>query len=601
MLHTATLATFSVEFPSIEKTSQVPMHMQLSKTHQEKTAPVSVAQPEELLCRSCSQPNPPGSAFCGECGHGLQMMTACPACQRTIAPGLRFCCACGSRVTIETLGTNAESNERPAFPRFLAAGRYRLQRLLGEGTSKRVYLAHDTLLNREVALALFKAECLTSTGRKRIQREARALGQLGQHAHIVTLYDAGEDAGQPYLVSQYIAGGSLAELLSHSPGQRLPLARALTLALQLCQALEAAHTCGIIHRDVKPSNVWLTTDGQVQLGDFGLAASLDQSRVSVEGMLIGTAAYLPPEHLQGQKLDARGDLYSLGALLYEMLSGRPPFVGDNFVSLIAQHLNSTPVAPSCHGAEIPPALDALVLQMLAKTPDERPQSAGIVATALQAIAEEHAASLAPPAQPTNAATSSNVPDPALGLQDASVFQRDGDAWLLSFQGVRCQLKHTRGLSYLAQLLAHPHQEFHALDLVACRTPEHEDTTGNKAGCTEVPLTPQARVAYKQHLQELREELDEAREFNDLGRVEKLEEAIEQLVRELTHVVGGGRQFRVGSAAERARVSVAMALKVVMNKIAHYHPPLNHHLICTIKTGTYCAYTPDPRVPVAWQM
>lgn len=189
----------------------------------------------------------------------------------------------------------------------------------------------------------------------------------------------------------------------------------------------------------------------------------------------------------------------------------------------------------------------------------------------------------------------------LGLQDASVFQRDGDAWLLSFQGVRCQLKHTRGLSYLAQLLAHPHHEFHALDLVACQTPEHEDTTRNRTDGVEVTLTPQARTAYKQHLQELQEELDEARAFNDLGRMKRLEEAIEQLMHELAHTVGGRRQFRVGSAAERARVSVAMALKVVMNKIAHYHPPLNRHLSCTIKTGAYCAYTPDPRVPVAWQM
>src|SRR5262249_42422329 len=154
------------------------------------------------------------------------------------------------------------------------------------------------------------------------------------------------------------------------------------LADQLCQALEHAHACRVIHRDLKPGNVWLTADGAVQLGDFGLAVAVDRSRLTTEGMMVGTVAYMPPEQALGRDVDVRSDLYALGAVLYEMVTGRPPFLGDDAVAIISQHINTPPVAPSWHNPEVPRALEALILRLLAKAPEDRPESAAAVRVAL---------------------------------------------------------------------------------------------------------------------------------------------------------------------------------------------------------------------------
>lgn len=338
-----------------------------------------------ISCASCQQANPHDATFCGECGASLNTASPCPTCGRPNPAPLKFCRGCGSRLTA-TIAALEPTRPRLAAPVAFAGGRYQLQRLLGEGSKKLVYLAHDSLLNRLVALSLFKGDRLDQNSLIRIQREAQALAQLGDHPHIVTLYDAGEDHGQPYFVSQYMAGGTLQEYIERAQSsQPLSIAQTLTFAEQLCQALVHAHQHGVIHRDLKPSNVWLTEDQLVKLGDFGLATSLDHSRLTLEGVLVGTAAYVPPEHLQGKKLDARSDLYSLGVILYEMASGRPPFVGDSLVSLIAQHLHAKPVAPSHHNPEVAQALDTFILSLLAKEPNDRPQSAKEVAHILQTL------------------------------------------------------------------------------------------------------------------------------------------------------------------------------------------------------------------------
>ena len=229
-----------------------------------------------------------------------------------------------------------------------ASGRYAVQRPLGEGSKKRVYLAHDTRLDRDVALAVIRMEGLDEAARARVRRETQSMARLGDHPHIVTVHDIGEEDGRPYIVSQLMAGGDVAALLGAAPEHRLPVERALAIAEQVCAALEHAHGHGIVHRDVKPSNVWLTRDGTAKLGDFGLAASLDRTRITMPGTLLGTAAYLPPEQALGRAADARSDLYALGAMLYEMLTGRPPFLGDDAVAVVSQHLSVPPVAPSWH-------------------------------------------------------------------------------------------------------------------------------------------------------------------------------------------------------------------------------------------------------------
>src|SRR5436305_4359106 len=154
------------------------------------------------------------------------------------------------------------------------------------------------------------------------------MGKLGDHRHIVPVYDMGDEAGQPYLVTQLMGGGDVEGLIEKAPEHRVPLEIALRVADQVCQALEYAHSKGIVHRDLKPGNVWLTSDGTAKLGDFGLAVSLDRTRLTQAGMMVGTVSYMPPEQATGGQVTPRSDLYSLGAMLYELVTGRPPFVGD---------------------------------------------------------------------------------------------------------------------------------------------------------------------------------------------------------------------------------------------------------------------------------
>ncbi len=268
----------------------------------------------------------------------------------------------------------------PPLPVSFAGGRYVVKRFLGEGGRKKVYLAHDTKLDRDVAFAVIKTEGLDADGRSRVQREAQAMGKLGDHPHIVTVFDSGDDNGQPYIVSQYMAGGAV-DALEHP----IPLERALDIAKGVCDGLAHAHANGIVHRDLKPGNVWLAADGTAKIGDFGLAVALDHSRLTMAGMMVGTVAYMPPEQALGGEVTPRADLYSLGCMLYEMVTGRPPFVSDNPTAVISQHINLPPVAPSWLSDACPQDLEEIVLRLLAKDPGQRPASAGEVLEALERV------------------------------------------------------------------------------------------------------------------------------------------------------------------------------------------------------------------------
>jgi transcriptional regulator with GAF, ATPase, and Fis domain len=262
-------------------------------------------------------------------------------------------------------------------------GRYVPRRLLGEGRRKRVYLARDCRIERDVALALIKAEGLDAAGRARVWREVQALGRLGDHPHIVTVLDAGEEAGQAWLVTEYMAGGTLAERLAAAPGQRLAAAEAARLMGEVVAGLAHAHAEGVVHRDVKPENVWLTAGGSAKLGDFGIATGPE--RLTSEGLVVGTAAYLAPELALGAAADPRADLYALGVVLYELVTGRLPFVGDDTVAVVYQHVHTAPVAPSWHVPALPPALEGVILGLLAKAPAERP-TLTVVEETLAAVA-----------------------------------------------------------------------------------------------------------------------------------------------------------------------------------------------------------------------
>nr|MDP9238935.1 protein kinase [Chloroflexota bacterium] len=280
-------------------------------------------------------------------------------------------------------------------PRTFASGRYVVRRVLPEGGQKTVYLVHDEALDRDCALSMVKSELLEPDDLERFRREAQAMARL-DHPNIVAVYEVSEEDGRPFFVCQYITGGDLRGTLREAGGP-LPMERALGIAEDVCRALGHAHEHGIVHRDVKPANILLTSDGAAKLGDFGLALAAGRTRLTLEGAFAGTAAYMAPEQAMGQPADARSDLYALGCVLYEMLTGRAPFAGGDALAIISQHMNTAPVDPSWHNPAVPKPLEATVLRLLAKSPDERPASAQEVAQELRRINE--LAAVEPPPSP----------------------------------------------------------------------------------------------------------------------------------------------------------------------------------------------------------
>jgi class 3 adenylate cyclase/CheY-like chemotaxis protein len=272
----------------------------------------------------------------------------------------------------------------PSAGKTMAGGRYVVRKALGEGGQKIVYLVHDLSLDRDCALALIKTALLEPDDRFRLQREGQAMARLGAHPNIVTVFDVGEDDGRPYIVYEYVPGGDLRQELRAAAGP-LSISRALSIGAGIASALAMVHKHGIIHRDLKPGNVLLGEDREAKLCDFGLALATDRSRLTTAGVVMGTAAYMSPEQALGQETDARTDLYALGAMLYELVAGRPPFVGDSIAAVTSQHINVAPGPPSTHNPDVPPALDTLTLRMLSKAADQRPESAAVVVEELVAM------------------------------------------------------------------------------------------------------------------------------------------------------------------------------------------------------------------------
>jgi tetratricopeptide (TPR) repeat protein len=334
-----------------------------------------------MKCPKCGRDNRKGVKFCSSCGTELRSRLLCPQCGQKNPPRSKFCNACGHSLVEATPEAPQPSPEPTSF----ASGRYQVKKFLGEGGKKKVYLAHDTLIDRDVAFALIKTEKLDDASRTRVTREARAMGRLGDHPNIVTIHDIGQHEGQAYIVIPVMPGGDVESLIEKAPEHRLPIEQAVGIAKAVCRGLEFAHSKGIIHRDIKPGNVWLGADGTAKIGDFGLALAADLPRLTQPGMMVGTVAYMPPEQAMSGKMTAKADLYSLGAMLYEMVTGRPPFMGDESVAIIGQHINTPPVSPTWHRADLPPALETLILQLLEKDPEKRPESAAVVLRALEAI------------------------------------------------------------------------------------------------------------------------------------------------------------------------------------------------------------------------
>lgn len=327
----------------------------------------------------------------------------------------------------------------PTNPRELAATlpvderevpeRFVVQRLLGTGGTGRVFLAVDRLFDRQVALKALSVGATASEEQALVGfvREAEAAGRL-KHHNIVALYDVDISAG--VMAFEYVEGGSLADVLSD--GQALPFAKVRRLALELLDALSAAHDAGIIHRDVKPANVFLDAAGNAKLGDFGAAHLLDFGQTQTGG-LIGTLAYLSPEQVTGGRIGAQADLYGLAATLFEALTGRPPFLGPDFVS---QHLAEPPPTPSALLPDLDPstgqAVDSVLLRALAKTPEDRYANARAMLQDVQAwpvqaaIAAHPGAALAARPGATPVPSNLSAPSRVLGENHAGVLLQQHD-------------------------------------------------------------------------------------------------------------------------------------------------------------------------------
>ncbi|MBT2675851.1 serine/threonine protein kinase [Streptomyces sp. ISL-14] len=252
----------------------------------------------------------------------------------------------------------------------LVADRYQLDEPIGRGGMGEVWRATDELLGRTVAVKLLAAEADDATT-QRFRREAEIAARLN-HPHVVALYDAGSHQGRPYLVMEYVEGRSLAQELSAQGG--LAPERVADLAAQIAAGLSAAHQQGVIHRDVKPGNLLLSTDGTVKIADFGIARIADEASVSLTatGQLMGTSTYLAPERALGRPAGPASDVYALGCVLYELLTGHPPFQGDTAAAVVHQHVSATPARPGRLRSGLPGSLEDYLLRLLAKEPGHRP-------------------------------------------------------------------------------------------------------------------------------------------------------------------------------------------------------------------------------------
>ena len=265
----------------------------------------------------------------------------------------------------------------------ILSDRYRLIRVLGEGGMARVHEAEDLRLGRRVAVKILLAQFTNDAEfLRRFEQEARHAASLS-HPNVVGVFDVGQDGSAHYIVMELVDGQTLKEAIQASGP--LPIPEAIRIAIEVCAALTAAHARGLVHRDIKPQNILLTVDGTVKVADFGIARRTAAAALTQTGTVLGSVHYLSPEQARGQEAGPRADLYALGVTLFEMLTGRLPFDAENPIAVAMQHVQNAPPLPRQFNRAIPPALETIVLRLMAKNPAERLPDAASLAQALRGV------------------------------------------------------------------------------------------------------------------------------------------------------------------------------------------------------------------------
>jgi tetratricopeptide (TPR) repeat protein len=312
-----------------------------------------------VKCPKCRSENPDTLKFCGECGTQLP------------SPG-------GIEVTKTIEASRDELTRGTTF-----AGRYEIIEELGKGGMGRVYRVEDTKLKQEIALKLIKPEiAFDKKTIERFRNELRTARNI-RHKNICGMYDLGEERGTHYITMEYVRGEDLKSLIRKMG--LLSAGQAITIAKQVCDGLVEAHRLGVVHRDLKPQNVMIDTDGNARIMDFGIARSLEAKGITGAGMMIGTPEYMSPEQVEGKEVDQRSDIYSLGVILYEMMTGRVPFEGDTPFTIGMKHKGEMPKDPKELNAQVPQDLSQVILRCLEKEKGKRYQSAGEVRSELANI------------------------------------------------------------------------------------------------------------------------------------------------------------------------------------------------------------------------
>lgn len=307
----------------------------------------------------------------------------CPKCQTDNPETATFCADCGTNLTLskyikvtETLEIPTEELTRGT----IFAGRYEIIEELGKGGMGKVYRVEDKKINEEVALKLIKPEI--ASDKKTIERFSNELKMARKisHRNVCRMYDLNEEDGTTYITMEYVPGEDLKSFIHRS--KRLDIGTAISISKQICEGLAEAHRLRVVHRDLKPNNIMIDKEGNVRIMDFGIARSLEAKGITGGGVMIGTPEYMSPEQVEGKDVDQRSDIYSLGCVLYEMLTGNPPFEADTSAALIHKHIKEDPKPPSKLNPQVQEALEDIILKCLEKKPERRYQRAAEIIKAI---------------------------------------------------------------------------------------------------------------------------------------------------------------------------------------------------------------------------